>query len=103
MPLSWQDEVRLLKRELDRSWSSLKLEEHRNRKLPPLVAVTNQAEYDALKKRSEENFIKFLDQQDIVTVANYFKPALTGHLGDFVPANKRNFFLGNHFSLSCQL
>ncbi len=97
VPLSWQDEVRLLKRELDRSWSSLKLEEHRNRKLPPLVAVTNQAEYDELKKRAEENFINFLDQQDIVTVADYFKPALTGHLGDFVPANKRNFFLiGSH-------
>jgi len=97
VPLEWKDEVRLLKRELDRSWSSLKLEEHRNRKLPQLKAVTNQTEYDELKKRSEEKFIKFLDKQDIVTVADYFKPALKGHLGDYVPANKRNFFLiGSH-------
>ena len=36
VPLSWDDEVILLKRELARAWSSLKLEEHRNRKLPAL-------------------------------------------------------------------
>ena len=97
VPLNWEDEVRLLKRELDRSWSSLKLEEHRNRKLPQLKAAFNQAEYTALKQRSEENFLKFLDKQDIVTVEDYFKPALTGHLGDFVPADKRNFFvIGAH-------
>ena len=36
VPLTWEDEVRLLKRELDRAWSSLALEEHRNRDLPPL-------------------------------------------------------------------
>lgn len=97
VPLDWKDEVRLLKRELDRSWSSLKLEEHRNRNLPQLMPVKNQAEYTALKRRSEENFIKFLEEQEIVTVTDYFKPALTGHIGDFVPANKRNFFvIGAH-------
>ena len=39
VPLSWEDEVRLLKRELDRAWASLKLEEQRNRELPPMVAA----------------------------------------------------------------
>lgn len=97
VPLDWKDEVRLLKRELDRSWSSLKLEEHRNRKLPQLKAASNQTEYAELKKRSEANFIEFLEKQDIVTVPEYFKPALTGHLGDFIPADKRNFFvIGAH-------
>jgi hypothetical protein len=97
VPLNWQDEVRLLKRELDRSWSSLKLEEHRNRRLPILVAVANQTEYDELKERSANKFLSFLAQQDIVTVADYFENALKGHLGAFVPADKRNFFLiGSH-------
>jgi hypothetical protein len=97
VPFNWQDEVRLLKRELDRSWSSLKLEEHRNRKLPPLIAATNQAEYDELKERSANKFLKFLDKQEIVTVADYFEKALKGKLGPFVPADKRNFFLiGSH-------
>jgi hypothetical protein len=97
VPLNWQDEVRLLKRELDRSWSSLKLEEHRNRKLPSLTAVANQAEYDELKERSVNKFLKFLDKQEIVTVEDYFEKALKGKLGAFVPADKRNFFLiGSH-------
>jgi len=97
VPLNWQDEVRLLQRELDRSWSSLKLEEHRNRKLPQLIAAASQAEYDELKERSANKFLKFLDQQEIVTVADYFEKALKGHLGPFVPADKRNFFLiGSH-------
>ena len=36
VPLTWEDEVMLLKRELARAWSALKLEEHRNRNLPEL-------------------------------------------------------------------
>ena len=47
VPLTWDDEVRLLKRELDRAWSSLKLEEQRNRDLPPMVAAGSQEEYEA--------------------------------------------------------
>lgn len=92
VPLTWEDEVRLLKRELDRAWSSLKLEEHRNRKLPPLVAASTPEEYDALADRSAEYFIEFLRDEEIVTVANYFEPALREHLGEFVPEETRNFF-----------
>ena len=39
VPLTWEDEVRLLERELARAWSSLKLEEQRNHDLPPMVAA----------------------------------------------------------------
>ena len=39
LPLTWEQEVALLQRELDRAWSSLKLEEQRNMDLPPLVAA----------------------------------------------------------------
>ena len=34
VPLTWEEEVQLLERELYRAWSFLKLEEHRNRNLP---------------------------------------------------------------------
>ena len=54
-----QDEQRLLSRELDRAWTSLKLEEHRNRDLPQLVSVKNQQQYDALATRSADYFLKF--------------------------------------------
>ena len=39
MPLSWEEEVSLLQRELDRAWANLKLEEQRNRELPELEAA----------------------------------------------------------------
>jgi hypothetical protein len=92
VPLSWEDEVRLLKRELDRAWSSLKLEEQRNRHLPPMVAAANAAEYDVLTDRAATRIMNFLEAQEIVTVKDYMEPALRAHLGSFVPEATRNFF-----------
>ncbi len=98
VPLTWEQEVTLLKRELDRAWSSLKLEEHRNRNLPPLISVKNAKGYDALAERSARKFIDFLKAQDIVTVADYFEPALRQHLGSFIPEKTRHFFyIASHF------
>ena len=93
VPLTWEDEVRLLKRELDRAWSSLKLEEHRNRNLPPLVAASTPEEYDALAIRSADRLIEFLRDEEVVTVEDYFEPALRAQLGEYVPEETRNFFM----------
>lgn len=92
VPLTWQDEVRLLKRELDRAWSSLKLEEQRNRHLPPMVAATNAEEYDVLTDRAATRIMNFLEAREILTVTDYMEPALRAHLGSFVPEATRNFF-----------
>ena len=92
VPLTWEEEVLLLKRELVRAWSALKLEEHRNRNLPPLLPAANEEEYQTRAEQSLRSLIDFLDQQDIVTVADYFEPALREHLGKFVPVERRNFF-----------
>ena len=92
VPLTWEDEVRLLKRELDRAWASLKLEEQRNRGLPPMVAASTPEEYDALAEDAVRRIMQFLDEKDIVTIADYLEPALRAHMGAFVPAETRNFF-----------
>jgi hypothetical protein len=92
VPLTWEDEVRLLKRELDRAWSSLKLEEQRNRDLPPMVAASNEEEYHAQALEAVDRIMRFLDERDIVTVADYMKPALLAHLGSYVPEETRHFF-----------
>ena len=92
VPMSWEEEVWLLQRELDRSWSSLKLEEHRNRNLPPLKAASTPAEYNALADRSATRLMKFLDEQNVIPVKDYMEPALREHLGEFVPEEERNFF-----------
>jgi hypothetical protein len=97
LPMTWEDEERLLRRELDRAWASLKLEEHRNSGLPQLVAVKTAAEYDILANQSAEYFLKFLEEKNVVTVADYFKPALYAKLGSFVPETTRHFFhIGSH-------
>lgn len=93
IPLTWNDEVILLKRELARAWSALKLEEHRNRDLPQLQAVNSPEAYDSLAEQGVRSLIDFLEKEDIVTVKDYFEPAIREHLGSFVPAEERNFFL----------
>jgi hypothetical protein len=77
---------------LARAWSSLKLEEHRNRALPQLVAADSPEAYAELAEQSAQSLMNFLEQNDIVTVKDYFDPALREHLGAFVPAERRNFF-----------
>lgn len=92
VPMTWEDEVRLLKRELDRAWSSLKLEEHRNRKLPPSVAADTPQEYDRRADEAATRMMRFLEDQQILTVKDYMEPALRERLGEFVPEETRNFF-----------
>ena len=92
VPLTWEDEVRLLRRELDRAWSSLKLEEQRNRDLPAMVAARNSEEYEALAEDAVDRIMNFLEAQEILTVTEYMRPALAAHMGSFVPEEQRNFF-----------
>ena len=92
VPMSWEDEVMLLKRELARAWASLKLEEHKNRNLPKLISAMTEKEYDIMSRNASEELIDFLDKEEIIDVKNYYKDALDEHLGVFVPEEKRNFF-----------
>jgi len=93
VPLTWDDEVLLLKRELVRAWTGLKLEEHRNRNLPELKPADTPEAFAALTERSSKSLLNFLEKDEILTVKEYFEPALREHLGRFVPAEKRNFFI----------
>jgi len=92
VPLTWDDEVRLLKRELARAWSSLKLEEQRNRNLPPMVAASTPEQYDAMANEAVERIMGFLEEKDVVTVTDYMEPALRAQVGSFTPEERRNFF-----------
>jgi hypothetical protein len=97
VPLTWEDEVMILKRELARAWASLKLEEHRNQGLPELTEANTPEEFELLTEKSINKFMSFLRDKEIVTVKDYFEPALRVHRGKFVPKEKRNFFtIGMH-------
>ena len=92
VPLTWEDEVMILKRELARAWSSLKLEEHRNRDLPQLLEADSPEAYNQLAELSAQSLMDFLEQEDILTVKKYFGPALREHLGTYIPKETRHFF-----------
>lgn len=97
VPLTWEDEVMILKRELARAWSSLKLEEHQNRDLPPLEAANTPEQFEQLTEKSIQKMMDFLEKEEILTVKDYFEPALRKHRGRFVPEERRNFFtIGMH-------
>ena len=66
VPLTWDDEVMILKRELARAWASLKLEEHKNRNLPNLVPASNPEEYDLIANQASKEFLNFLDKEEIL-------------------------------------
>jgi len=98
VPLTWEDEVMILKRELARAWASLKLEEHRNNDLPELIDANSPAAFDKMAEEGMESLLKFLDEKEIVTVKDYFEPALREHKGSYIPREKRNFFtIGMHY------
>jgi len=92
LPMTWEDEVRLLERELARAWSSLKLEEQRNRHLPPMVAASNADEYNVMADDAVDRIMAFLKDKQILTVTDYMEPAIREHLGSFTPVETRNFF-----------
>ncbi|MEX2497140.1 MAG: hypothetical protein WD448_13675 [Woeseia sp.] len=92
VPMTWDDEVLLLRRELDRAWSSLKLEEHRNRNLPEQVAAKDEASMNRLADETARSFMRWLENNDIMPVKSYHEPALREHLSTFVPLEMRNFF-----------
>lgn len=92
VPLTWEDEVMLLKSELANAWTALKLEEHRNRDLPPLDDASSEEAYAQLADEGAKSLMDFLKEENIVTVKDYFDPALRAHLGSYIPAEKRHFF-----------
>ncbi len=98
VPMTWDDEVALLKRELARSHAALKLEEHRNRHLPPLTAAADAAEYQRRASAAAAKYMAFLEEKEILSVQPYLEPALGAHLGSFVPLERRNFFgIASHY------
>ena len=92
VPLTWDDEVMILKRELARAWASLKLEEHKNRNLPKLIPASTSEEYEILVNQASKELLNFLDKEQILDVKDFYKDALNEHLGGYIPEDKRNFF-----------
>jgi hypothetical protein len=98
VPMTWEDEVVLLKRELARAHASLKLEEQRNRGLPALTAASTPEEYSTRANAAVTKYMAFLKDKNLLPVEDYLDPALRVHIGGFAPEATRNFFgIASHF------
>lgn len=98
VPLTWEEEVELLKKELSRAWSSLALEEQKNKGLPPMVSAKTPEEFDVMAELGVQRLMAFLKEKEIMPIKPNMEPALRRHMGSFVPEEKRNFFtIGMHY------
>lgn len=94
-PYSWSEQVTLMRRELARSHSSLRLEENRNRDLPQLERIRTPEEYDRRLNESVDRYMAFLENEEVETVEEWMDAALRAVNGSFSPAEPgeiRNFF-----------
>jgi Bacterial protein of unknown function (DUF885) len=98
IPLTWDQEVMLLERELARAHASLKLEEERNRGLPELRADASAEEHAKHASEAISKYMAFLKSRNVFEVADYLEPALRAHIDPFVPIETRNFFsIASHY------
>jgi hypothetical protein len=91
LPYTWQDEVRLMERELARARASLALAEVRNHDLPALTPVASAEEHTRRFAAAVEEYMAFLRDRNILTVKPWMGPALQAQVGRF-SAGPREFF-----------
>ncbi len=93
VPYDWDQQVTLLRRELERARAGLALEEFHNRALPPLEPADTPEAFKALVEGRMNKLTDFLINSGIVPSAAYYRAALAKQVLEFVPPAQRNFFL----------
>ncbi len=94
VPYTWHEEVTFMRRELARAHAALRLEEHRNRKLPQTAPVAGAEEYDRRFNAAVTEYMSFLREHEIIAMRDYMDAALRARIGSFSPASngRREFF-----------
>jgi hypothetical protein len=92
VPYDWDQQVTLLRRELERARAGLALEEFHNRALPQLVPADTSEAWRTLVEARMAKFTDFLVRSGIVPDRPYYRDALAQQIPKFVPPGKRNFF-----------
>ena len=92
VPLSWEEEVTIAQRELMRAGASLRLEENRNRHLPPLAPADTPEAYAALQERALPKYLEWVADNEILTMEPWMARALRERFAPFAPEASRNFF-----------
>lgn len=92
LPYDWDAQRGMLQRELDRAWAGLRLEEARNRHLPPLQAIDDPAAYRRFAEQKMARFTDFLVANRLMEDKPYYRAALAAQTLNYVPRERRNFF-----------
>ena len=93
VPYTWDEQVLLIQRELDRALASLALEEHRNRDLPQLEPISSEEEFQRRYQDAVTEYVAFMRDNDIVSMRDYMDTALRARIGHFIPPDQeRGFF-----------
>jgi hypothetical protein len=90
VPYTWAQQLELVQRELERSLAYLKLEEQRNRDLPPLEPSKTLEEQLLRLAEGNAYFFKFLREREIFTVPEYMR--LNTEVRSFIPPERLDFF-----------
>lgn len=93
VPLSWEDEVTITRRELARAHAALRFEELRNRGLPELPVADTPEDYAALQERAIAKWMGFVRESGFVEPQPWMERALRERMPDFAPAATRDFFM----------
>lgn len=88
----WEDQVRFLRRELERARAALVLEEHRNRALPPQDPVDDAGAYMTMARARMSRLVDFLVREDLIEDAGWNRAAMAAQIGGPTPPEARNFF-----------
>ena len=92
VPYDWDQQVTLLRRELERARAGLALEEFRNRALPPLEPANTPETWRVLAETRMKKLTEFLIRSGIVPDRDYYRDAMAQQVSKYVPPEKRNFF-----------
>ena len=90
-PYTWEDQLVIMNRELERSIAFLKLEENRNRHLPQLKPPENREEYQKRHDEAVNQFMGFM-RVNVMTLPDYQNGTLNRTMGFIPPDGLRDFF-----------
>jgi len=92
VPLTWDEEVTITRRELARSHASLRLEEQRNKDLPPMPVMESREQYMDYQNAAITRYTTFVRDRGMVTWEPWMDNALRERIHPFTSPDARNFF-----------
>lgn len=91
VPYTWHEIMRLSQREYSRAVATMKLQEHRNRKLPPLDPAGAGELITRRFRSARRQLWRYLNEGEVLTPPDYMKPGPQGRCEDH--RGRRDYFV----------